>query len=394
MPALTREAVLKRKLRWHLKRAGFEKAPDGSLLLPRAGKETIRALHQKQRNERTAKQMEFLKHSLVDFAQYFAAGTDIVPERIDPVIERIYSDTKQSDLFKIASLTWSVPVSSGFGRRLRYLVWDRSNGKLIGLLAIGDPVFNLGARDTYLGWSGEDRKTQLVNLMDAYVLGAVPPYNQLLCGKLVASLLRTQEIYDEFQREYGHREGIISGQVKSARLVAVTTTSSMGRSSVYNRLKLGDTHYLRSIGYSNGYGHFHIPDKLFQELREHLRIANHRYADDHSFGQGPNWKMRTTRTALESLGFKSDILKHGVRREVFISELAYNAKEFLRGEVKKPKLGSLLPVSEVAALALNRWVIPRSISRPEFQTWKRSDLASLILGKPSVGLTQLLATAC
>jgi hypothetical protein len=36
-----------------------------------------------------------------------------------------------------------VPVSNGFGRRLRYLVWDEHNDKLIGLIAIGDPVFNL-----------------------------------------------------------------------------------------------------------------------------------------------------------------------------------------------------------------------------------------------------------
>jgi len=32
---------------------------------------------------------------------------------------------------------------------------------------------------------------RLVNVMDAYVLGAVPPYNMLLGGKLVASLVRS-----------------------------------------------------------------------------------------------------------------------------------------------------------------------------------------------------------
>jgi hypothetical protein len=34
----------------------------------------------------------------------------------------------------------------------------------------------------------------------------------------------------------------------------------MGRSSVYNRLKLSGIMYFKSIGYTGGWGHFHIPD--------------------------------------------------------------------------------------------------------------------------------------
>jgi hypothetical protein len=63
-----------------------------------------------------------------------------------------------------------VPVSNGFGRRLRYLVWDNHNNKLIGIIAIGDPVFNLSVRDTLIDWDAKARGERLVNLMDAYVL--------------------------------------------------------------------------------------------------------------------------------------------------------------------------------------------------------------------------------
>ena len=73
---------------------------------------------------------------------------------------------------------------------MRFIVWDDSNGKVLGILAIGDPVFNLRVRDEHIGWSAVDRKARLVNVMDAYVLGALPPYNTLLGGKLVACLLR------------------------------------------------------------------------------------------------------------------------------------------------------------------------------------------------------------
>lgn len=62
--------------------------------------------------------------------------------------------------------------------------------------------------------------------MDAYVLGTVPPYNALLGGKLVACLIRSRDIYDDFSRTYGKTRGIISKQKKNARLLAVTTSSS------------------------------------------------------------------------------------------------------------------------------------------------------------------------
>ena len=138
--------------------------------------------------------------------------------------------------------------------------------------------------------------------MDAYVLGAIPPYNQLLGGKLMACLLRSRELYDDFKYAYGDTTGIISGEGKKARLLAVTTSSSMGRSSVYNRVKLDGVQYLESIGFTGGWGHFHIPDRLFAELRDYLRDIDHRYADQHEFGKGPNWRMRTTRAALAELG--------------------------------------------------------------------------------------------
>ena len=148
--------------------------------------------------------------------------------------------------------------------------------------------------------------------MDAYVLGAVPPYNRLLAGKMVACLVRTQEIYEDFRHAYGDLRGIISGEKKNARLIAVTTSSSMGRSSVYNRLKLGGVEYFKPIGYTGGWGHFHIPDQLFSELRSYLRRIEHPYADSHRFGAGPNWRLPDDcRVALKELGFRDNLLRHG-----------------------------------------------------------------------------------
>jgi hypothetical protein len=263
-----RKANLKRRIRAHLKSIGLQHGEDGSLeAAAGSGKEVVRALHHAQRNDRLTQSRAFIDANLSRLIEHFAAGTDVEPARISPKLERIFAGTWQGDLFRLASLTWAIPVSNGFGRRLRYLVWDDHNKKLIGIIAIGDPVFNLSARDKLIEWTAQDRVDRLVNIMDAYVLGAVPPYNMLLGGKLVAALVRTREIYDDFSEAYGDTAGIISGKRKKARLLAVTTSSSLGRSSIYNRLKLGGVAYFRPIGYTGGWGHFHIPDSLFADLR-------------------------------------------------------------------------------------------------------------------------------
>ncbi len=372
-----REASLKRKFRRHLAKIGFTKSSDGSLQIEGSGKDVVRMLHSSQRTERLKANRAFIIAKSPDLLKHFATGKDINPTKITPVLKRVRAGTWEGDLFRLASLTWSVPVSNGFGRRIRYLVWDESNEKLIGLIAIGDPVFNLAVRDKLIGWSSEDRSSRLVNIMDAYVLGALPPYSNLLGGKLVASLLRSRDIYNDFTRTYGRTTGIISQEIKNARLLSITTSSSMGRSSIYNRLKLDGKHYLKSIGYTSGWGHFHIPDTLFTDIRDYLREIKHPYADLNRFGQGPNWRFRTTRAALDELGFRREILCHGIQREVFLCNLAENANKILRTGKGRPDLSSLLSASEVAQLAVDRWMLPRSIRRPEYVNWTLDNLIEL-----------------
>jgi hypothetical protein len=383
----TRDASLKKRLRRHLKSLGFQKAQDGTLLPPGTSKDVVRSVHSAQRNDRLTASQKFLTSRLPKLLKYFASGDDVVPAKITPKLQLIQSDTWEGDLFRLASLTWSVPVSNGFGRRLRFLVWDEHNGKLIGIIAIGDPVFNLSVRDNLIGWDVKARAERLVNMMDAYVLGALPPYNVLLGGKLVACVVRSWDVYDQFSKAYGKTTGIISQQQKKARLLAVTTSSSMGRSSVYNRLKLGGTEYFTPIGYTGGWGHFHIPDGLFSDLRDYLRGIGHPYADLHCYGEGPNWRMRSTRAALEALGFKHDLLRHGIQREVFLCQFADNAAKLLRTGKGKPDLSSLLSAEDIAALALERWMLPRAGRRPEFKLWKREEIEALI-GKPCALLLQ------
>jgi len=378
IPLLTLESQIKRRLRSHLRQLGFVKGPDGLLKPPGDDKEVVRQLHRGQRVERLNAESVFIKNNLAKLLCYFASGTDVVPEAVSPRLQLVQPDTVESDLFRLACLTWTIPVSQGYGRRMRFLVWDDNNGKVMGLIALSDPVFNMRVRDDLIGWGQQQRREHLVGVMDAFVLGALPPYNMLLGGKLVACLIRTQEIRRLFLERYGDTRGIISGKKKRATLAMVTTSSALGRSSVYNRLALDGIKYFQPIGYTVGYGHFHIPADLFEEMRRYLKRRRHKYSNNHRFGNGPNWKFRAVRATLGLLGMNAELLRHGISREVFMCKLASNAEELLRGDVTRSYCRNLLSVKQVASLALERWIIPRSKSRPEFSEWKAENIASLL----------------
>lgn len=377
LPLLTLEARLKRNLRRHLESLGFARASDDTLLPLDTSKEGVRKLHAMQRSERILQSRAFINDRLPTLRKFFANGIEVSAQRISPRLELVEAGTQESDLFRLASLTWAVPVSQGYGRRMRFLVWDDSNEKLIGILALGDPVFNLRVRDQLIDWTSDMRRERLVNVLDAFVLGAIPPYNMLLGGKLIACLVRSLDVAKLFAERYRQSEGVISGKFKKPSLVMVTTSSSLGRSSIYNRLKLVGQTYFANVGYTQGWGHFHIPEDLFSEMRLLLKRNRHKYAGNHQFGQGPNWKMRAIREAIKLLGENPDILRHKVNRELFVCELAANAKEILRGEETRPNYRNLLSAEEVAALAIERWIAPRAKRMPEFRRWRRSQLDGL-----------------
>ena len=55
------------------------------------------------------------------YAHYFANGGDVNPSQIAPALVEVVEDW-HSDLFRLARLTWALPYTRGYGRRLRFLV--------------------------------------------------------------------------------------------------------------------------------------------------------------------------------------------------------------------------------------------------------------------------------
>jgi len=353
--------------------------------LPREGaflsKRRIRQLHKAQRVARLASLDGAFDATLTTLRTQLAHPSEIVVDAISPILIPVKADSEESRVFRAATLAWSVPVSEGFGRRMRFLVRDQNNGKLIGVIGLTDPVFNLRPRDQWIRWSSADREERLVNVMDAFVLGALPPYSLLLGGKLVALLAASREVVRAFRTKYGDAKGVISKRWKDPRLVLLTTTSALGRSSLYNRLRIpGSIEYLTEVEtdtvsdwYTQGFGHFHLSDHVFSQLQQVLARRGHPYADGNRFGDGPNWKLRVIRQAAEELGVPTGFLRHGIRRQVYVVPLAHNTVSFLRGKSKRPRYKTM-SCDKIAEFWRDRWATPRAERHPAWRDWSPSQL--------------------
>jgi hypothetical protein len=367
-----RRARLQASVISELERAGFLYR-EGLLRLPEAAdpKELVRGLHALQRENVLAKNAAFLDKWEDRVIGDFASGAEVHPEAIVPQIEPVDSEHERA-LFRFATLQWSVPVSQGYGRRSRFLVRDGASGKLIGVFALGDPVFNLGVRDKLIGWDQKQRQERLYNVYDAYVLGAVGPYRQLIGGKLVALCALADQTADFLVHKYQGTTTIIRGEKKSADPVLITTTSSMGRSSIYNRLKYRDRWAYRSIGFTGGFGHFHFSDELFANLLAFLREEGHEVRG-HQYKEGPNWRIRTIRKALDELGLDGDLLRHGIKREVFVAPRALGWRAFLRGESDQVHWTDY-PLADLGDFWRERWGVPRARRDDSYTKFKRDSL--------------------
>lgn len=368
-----------RTLRKHLLRIA-EQLPSSSDTL---NKEQIRSLHLEKRLSIMASMNGFFDYHIDLLQEHLAKPSEINISKIKPDLSIVAGTTYDSQIFNAASLLWSVPVSKGFGRRMRYLIRDKNNGKLIGIIGLTDPVFNLTPRDAWVGWDVNGRKECLIHTMDAFVLGAMPPYNEILGGKLVALLATSSEVVENFRKKYFNYRGIISNKRKNPHLVLLTTSSALGRSSIYNRLRLPNgIVFLSNVEnhqvptwYTQGYGHFHIDDDTFIKLQNVLIRRNHSYARGYKFGDGSNWRIRVIRQATLELGIKKDILQHGIRRQVFVIPLARNTRDFLLKRSEYPEYITKT-ADQITDYWLRRWAIPRAQRFPEWRKW---DIGETIL---------------
>lgn len=360
-------------IRSKLRQMGFILGQHGRLYPPHMDKNSVRQLHMPARLLELNLRQEWVSRNLPHYLPFFADGSEVIPDRVCPRLVEVTSDW-QHEVFRLARLLWSIPFSKGYGRRLRFLMIDESNNKLIGLLALQSPPLSFPARDRRFHYP-PGRKAEMVNqTMDIQTLGAVPPYDRLLGGKLVALAAASNEVRKAYQRKYRGRKTEIERRILPAHLVALTTTSAFGRSSLYNRLRYRGVVIAKSLGYTDGYGSFHLMEaySMFQELLKGKGISTRG-----GFGTGPRIKWQTMIRALDQLGLSRHLLRHGVAREVFLFPLVDNLKEYLEGQATKP-LYRNLPFEDLAAYWRERWLLPRIQRVDGWQAWRKEQIVALV----------------
>ena len=324
---------------------------------PSYDKEVIRDSMQIKRQESLLKNAKWIRQHLDLARQNLANGTAVLASDIEPVIEAC-TTKEQLDTFRVFRYYWSSPYSEYVGRRIKLLIRDNGlpSKPLIGIAALGSSIVHIPDRDKWIGWDKETRTKNLIYTMDAYVLGALPPYSYLLGGKLVSYIIASNEVRDIYRHKYRNKITNISKRTAS-ELACIFTTSLYGKSSQYNRIKFNNDLLYIPIGRTKGYGTLHLTDETFNAMRDLLKYRN--ILVTNRFGDGPIWRMRVIRSAADMLGFDADfLLKHSFQRNIYAIPLAPNCIEFLKGDRRRLRNFDY-PLDDLVKYWKERWLNKR-----------------------------------
>ncbi len=366
-----------------LEQQGFR--VDGGRIHPPSNmdKGEVRKLHDVAKRYRIEKSKKGLVRHESRLLERLADGQEVIPEKIVPRLVEVRADSEDELLFRYATLHWSIPISSGYGRRLRFLVVDHSNNKLMGIIGLGDPVISLEARDRWIGWNRDTRHDRLRYVLDAFVLGAIPPYSHLLCGKLMALLAVSSDVQNIFFDKYKRHNSLIRNRIHDIPPVLVTTMSALGRSSIYNRLKYQGGVSYKSVGYTSGYGEFHFSNGLYKEIADYARSHCTPTSRKEQWGKGFRNRREIIRKVLLHIGISDEWLCHGLQREIFVVPLASNTREFLRGEENHPKWFGQSAM-DIFTWFRERWLLPRTqrdyryrqFNPQSYRLWEHDDVGT------------------
>ncbi len=321
-----------------------------------ADKDVIRAIHLASRDHNTAGRREHAYAIYKKHQQFFIDGSRLDPTAIRPVLKFVEKGSIWEQIFQVVRWTWSMPYSAGYGRRLRFVVWDEHHEAVIGIIGLQSPPVDLAARDDLFVYPSKKKLDYVNRTLDAYTIGSVPPYSSIMGGKLVAGLVASNEVRQAYWRVYAGRKTEMQQRRIEQPLVAVTTTSAFGRSSIYNRLKYGGRLIAEPIGYTKGTGSVHL-EPFYAQILDLIRTEEPDLAVG-DYGNGPKRKWQHFKRGLDMLGVHRRYFDHGLKREIFL----YRLTEKLEDGMSGGDFGGTLdfPAADYGAFWRERWGVPRS----------------------------------
>lgn len=375
-------------------------------------KEFIKRTFQQRRLEQIRLHKKRLMKCIETIRKYTISGEQIDPAKIRLEIRLIMNDDNSNsngssstsnitttatdeleELYFFWNIAWwSTPYERSCGRRIRLLLWDVTHNAPFGLVNLQSPPLRLAALNRYLGLSERNGDSKMVTYwlnqsMYAQRIGALPPYNELLGSKMVALTLSAKEIREIYESKYGHnnKKKIIDDNHTTtaataipSRLLFITTTGIYGKSSVYERVKIKLRgrcwHVCKFLGYTSGYGTYHIPEELYRRAKELLALHN---IDNRTGLQyGSSRKLRLLDRASKLLGLP-DITYHGIKHGVYIFEHITNLHKVIHSN-EEPHFTDFT-FNELERYWKLRWCISRSERNSRWLRINSEDIVRRIL---------------
>jgi len=277
-------------------------------------------------------------------------------EALEPYVEATeQGNTKHNEEWTLVRrLIHTMEFTANPGRNLKFYIKDKVSGKILGIICLGSDVTSLGARDTFIGWTKDnkfkDGKLKYTSI-GTTICCAQPLGFNFLGGKLVAALVTSSVVRDAWKKTYGQT------------LVGLSTTSLYGIHSMYNSIPLWKT-----LGSSSGKIALKPDDGTYdvwhQWLKENQSEEYLRQTTQKEGVAGPptGVKQKTINMIFKAVGVKASTYMHGFKRGIFYADIYENGKEFLRGEIEEKDLKMKQKYIDDSDYIM-KWWKPKAIKR-------------------------------
>ena len=361
---------IKRAIFKDLRRQGFE-IKNGIITPNGNSKQIYRNIQSQAKQEKFDEHRKFINKNLKVINKYTINGKEIDPEKINLELRFVEPKSEESIIFTWWNLAWwSIPYERLIGRQMRFVLWDTYHNAPFGLIGLQSPPLRNKLRDDFLGIQNGKRDYWLNMSMYAQRVGALPPYNDLLGGKMVAQSLLCNEIRNKYNEKYKGRKTLLMEREIPADLLFITTTSAFGKGTIYERLGFNGEKSNEFLGYTTGSGTFHLSEKNYQLLINYLDSLG--YETKRGYGTGPSRKLHLINNAFRELGI-AKFSNHGIKRGFYLFSNVSNLNKVITSNDKPDWYDR--PFEDLAQYWKKRWCIPRS---DRIKKWKSFDQEKFI----------------
>lgn len=238
------------------------------------------------------------------------------------------------------------------------------------------------------------------NMMDIIVCGSIPPYNELLGGKLISILSCSPTVIRDYTHKYEKQISEIASRMKGQRVIRDSRLAYLGTTSLYavgssqyNRIKapISEKSYLefRKMGITEGFGTVFFSKETTSLFSRLLELQDGGKKISHVFGEGTSPRFRMISRGLSGIGIKAEaFLKHYSPRIVYSINLANNTNEYLLGFDKNVDYGYDLnnpeiveqKTQELVDFWYNRWLTTRLTTVDIVQRLNEFNIETILLG--------------